>query len=119
MPLYEYLCPKGHLSTEFRAVHLRSNPLSCTICGHEAVKAIVTPPRVFGDLEGYESPASGKWIEGRRARADDFVRTGSRAWEPGDDKVAARNRVAIQAKNEALIDDAVMKTASELGIPTT
>lgn len=38
-------------------------------------------PQVFGDLPGYESPASGKWIEGRRARREDFKRTNTRPYE--------------------------------------
>ena len=29
-------------------------------------------PRVFGDLQGYESPIDGSWIEGRRARRYDL-----------------------------------------------
>jgi hypothetical protein len=33
------------------------------------------------DLPGYESPVTGKWIEGRRARRDDLARTHSRPWE--------------------------------------
>lgn len=29
-------------------------------------------PRVFGDYEGFVSPASGEWIEGRKARRNDM-----------------------------------------------
>lgn len=29
-------------------------------------------PRVFGDMEGYTSPVTGEWIEGRRARRYDL-----------------------------------------------
>lgn len=29
-------------------------------------------PRVFGDIEGYQSPIDGKWVEGRRARRYDL-----------------------------------------------
>ncbi len=31
-------------------------------------------PRVFGDFEGYQSPITGDWIEGRRARKYDLER---------------------------------------------
>jgi len=29
-------------------------------------------PRVFGDYDGYQSPITGEWIEGRRARKYDM-----------------------------------------------
>ena len=33
-------------------------------------------PRVFGDYDGYQSPVSGEWVEGRRAREEDLKKTG-------------------------------------------
>lgn len=33
------------------------------------------------DLPGYQSPVNGQWIEGRKARREDLLRTGSRPWE--------------------------------------
>ena len=33
------------------------------------------------DIPGYESPVTGKWIEGRKARREDLRRTGSRPYE--------------------------------------
>ena len=116
MPAYEYLCPNGHVTTELRAVDLRSAPTSCRVCGHEARKAIISAPRVFGDFEGYESPASGRWVEGKRQRREDFARTGTRAFEEGDHQVAARNRRDIEARQEAAVDTAIERTAAELGI---
>lgn len=29
-------------------------------------------PRVFGDIEGYQSPVDGTWVDGRRARRYDL-----------------------------------------------
>lgn len=29
-------------------------------------------PITFGDYDGYQSPVTGEWIEGRKARADDL-----------------------------------------------
>lgn len=116
MPLYEYQCPDGHVTRELRTVDLRSAPARCTVCGNDAQKVILSAPRVFGDFAGYESPASGRWIEGRRARRDDFERTGTRPFEEGDHEVAARNRKAIAAKQEAWADEIVEKTAAEMGI---
>lgn len=116
MPLYEYACAKGHVTTELRAVDLRSTPTWCRICNGIATKAIITPPRVFGDFEGYESPVSGRWIEGKRQRREDFERTGYRAWEEGDREKAAQNRADRIKKEEALIDEAVERTAAQLEI---
>lgn len=36
---------------------------------------------VHNDLPGYESPVTGKWIEGKKARREDLKRTGSRPYE--------------------------------------
>lgn len=35
-------------------------------------KRPVPTPMTFGDMEGYESPVDGSWIEGRRARRYDL-----------------------------------------------
>lgn len=61
---------------------------------------------VMGDLPGYESPASGKWIEGRRARREDFKRTGTRPWEgmEAELKEADRRKAREEAQQEQLVD---------------
>ena len=41
-------------------------------------------PFVRGDLPGYRSPVTGRWIEGRRARREDLAATGCRAVDPGE-----------------------------------
>lgn len=72
-------------------------------------------PQVFGDLPGYESPASGKWIEGRRARREDFKRTGCRPFEG----LAAERRMAedhhrhIERKHEARLDESAHRAWAE------
>ena len=38
-------------------------------------------PAIFGDLPGYQSPVTGKWVDGKRARREDLKRTGSRPYE--------------------------------------
>ena len=67
MPLYEYLCPEGHTFERMLPLAEYRTQQYCA-CGNAAQKVILHAPRVFGDYEGYESPASGKWIEGKRAR---------------------------------------------------
>lgn len=38
---------------------------------------VPTVPQVIPDIEGYQSPIDGKWIEGRRARRYDLERSNS------------------------------------------
>lgn len=113
MPVYEYLCCNGHVTTEFRSVAERRRPTCCR-CGERAARAIVTPPRVCRDLAGYESPASGKWVEGRRQRAEDLARTGCRPYEAGEREEAEKRRAARDAALDRHVDLAVEQTLSEL-----
>jgi hypothetical protein len=69
---------------------------------------------VFGDFVPYQSPASGKWIEGRRARSEDFAQTGTRAYDPGEMQDAQRARVLEEARQEAEIDETVERTLAEI-----
>jgi hypothetical protein len=36
---------------------------------------------IMADLPGYQSPVSGKWIDGRKARREDLARTQCRPYE--------------------------------------
>ena len=68
-------------------------------------------PLIFGDLPGYQSPVTGLWVEGRRARREDLKRTGSRPWEglaQEKQEAARRERYA-----EEKLDASLTKTASE------
>ena len=114
MPLYEYQCSKGHVTTELRAVWQRHEPTLCPTCQAVAKKAILTPPRIFGDYEGYESPASGRWIEGRRARAEDLARTGCRPYDPGEKEDLLRRQKAQDAALDRAVDGVVEQTLHEI-----
>lgn len=61
------------------------------------------------DIPGYESPVTGKWIEGRKARREDLLRTGSRPWEgmAEEKKEAAK----IQAGRERQLDQLAERMA--------
>ena len=78
------------------------------------MKVIITAPRVFSDFEGYESPASGKWIEGRRARLEDFARTGTRPHEAGEAADAARARARLAQELDAQVEVAVERTLTDM-----
>jgi hypothetical protein len=58
------------------------------------------------DLPGYQSPVTGLWVEGRRARREDLKRTGSRPWEgmEQEQKEAARIRAGQEAKLDQLAE---------------
>lgn len=61
------------------------------------------------DLPGYESPVTGQWIEGRRARREDLKRTGCRPYEgrEQEEKSAAR----VRAEKERGLDQLAERMA--------
>lgn len=59
-------------------------------------------PAVWDDLPGYESPVTGLWIEGRKARREDLKRTGSRPYEGREQEMKEAARV--RARNDAQAD---------------
>lgn len=113
MPVYEYKCARGHVSDHFSSVDQRNDARICR-CGAFSHKVILTPPRIFGDYEGYESPATGRWIEGKRAREEDLRVSGCEPYEPGTRARIERNRRDAEARFDASVDDAVEKTLNEI-----
>lgn len=83
-------------------------------CGNLAQKVILHAPKVFSDLEGYESPASGRWIEGKKARLEDFRRTGTRPYEAGERESAERHQAAEEKHLDATVDQVVEQSLTEL-----
>lgn len=61
------------------------------------------------DLPGYASPVTGKWVEGRKARREDLLRTNSRPWEGRDQEQKEANK--IQAERERKLDHLAEKMA--------
>jgi hypothetical protein len=72
-------------------------------------------PHVSGDLPAYQSPASGKWVDGRRARREDLKRTGCRPWEGlGSEKRAADAYWAdIAKKSDSKLEEAAHRAWAE------
>lgn len=60
-------------------------------------------------MAGYESPASGKWIETPRQRREDMKATGSRPWEgmASERKEMAKAKQETEKKQDAALDHAV------------
>lgn len=77
------------------------------------------PPRgpfVQPDLPGYQSPVTGLWVEGRKARREDLKRTGSRPWEgrEQEQKEADRQRAYAEQANDRKIDEVARRTYYQL-----
>lgn len=59
-------------------------------------------PMVVGDLEPYESPASGKIITSRSEQREDFARTGTRLLDPSESPTKGKIRNAKFAAKRGL-----------------
>ena len=113
MPIYEYRCGEGHVFERVLPVQDYLTPQYCS-CGEVGQKVILHAPRVFGDYEGYESPATGRWVEGRRAREEDMRVSGCRPYELGEREELERRQVRAEAQVDKQIDIAVEQTLNEL-----
>jgi hypothetical protein len=60
-------------------------------------------PRIVGDIEPYESPASGKWITSRSQQRDDLAATGSRLVEPSESPTGMKLRNRRFAEKHGLL----------------
>lgn len=114
MPVYEYRCGDGHVFERILPVSAYLEPQFCS-CGEVGQKVILHPPRVFGDYEGYESPATGRWVEGRRARAEDLRVSGCRPYEPGEARAAASQaEVEAEKQLDTKVDVLVERTLDDM-----
>jgi hypothetical protein len=111
MPLYTFKCGScGSTVSEFRKINERNHLPLCAF-GHSALPMprIIEAPAVQADLPGYTSPIDGRWIEGRRARAEDLKRNGCRPWEgmEAEKKEAERRANEIDHTHERAVEAAV------------
>ncbi len=113
MPVYEYRCEVGHVFERILPVADYLLPQSC-YCGQAGQKVILHAPRVFSDYEGYESPGTGKWVEGRAARERDLRECGCRPYESGEMEAAQRVRAEDEKKLDATVDRIVDTTLTEM-----
>lgn len=107
MPFYSYHCTHcDGMQDAYRHVSCRND---APVCCEQATERVIVAPAVATDLPGYESPTTGKWIEGRAARREDLRRSGCRPYEnPADErKEAQRQRNYDDAKLERKLTDAV------------
>jgi len=115
MPLYSFKCPNcGTVERVFRKVDDRNDAPLCVKCTaletcRNPMQRIIEAPAVQADLPGYTSPIDGRWIEGRRARAEDLKRNGCRPWEgmEAEKKEAERRANEIDHTHERAVEAAV------------
>lgn len=113
MPLHDFQCRLDHVTERF--VPHGTDVIFC-VCGEPAGKVFLHAPLVRGDLPGYESPVSGKWIEGRRARVEDLKQTGCRPYEDGEREQYTRRKVADEQAFEARLDATIDQTIQEMPV---
>jgi hypothetical protein len=77
-------------------------------------KVILHAPRVFSDYEGYESPGTGKWVEGRVARERDLRECGCRPYEAGEREAAMRVRAEDERQLDRAVDQIVETTLADI-----
>jgi len=113
MPVYEYRCGSGHVFERILPVSSYLVPQVCD-CGHMSQKVILHPPRVFGDYEGYESPGTGKWVEGRAARERDLRECNCRPYELGEREDMVKRQIANENQLDKVVDAVVDQTLAEI-----
>lgn len=106
MPIYTYQCRGCDERFERYLPMALCSSLVIHSCAGVGQKVFL-PPMVRGDLPGYESPTTGRWIEGRRARLEDLRRSNCRPYETGEREANERSRVHTETAFEARIDQTV------------
>lgn len=113
MPVYEYRCARGHEFERILPVSDYQMPQVCD-CGQAGQKVILHAPRVFSDYEGYESPVSGDWIEGRAARERDLRKHNCVPYEAGMKEDQARREAKEERQLDKVVDQVVEQTMADL-----
>lgn len=113
MPMYEYHCPRccSRFAAFKKLVDYRE-PQQCT-CGTMAEK-VISKPMVAVDYPAYQSPATGRWVEGKKAHLEDLKRSGCRILEPGEQKDMEKRKQVTEQKFEASIDSSVERAFAEI-----
>ncbi len=113
MPVYEYHCKDcGKAFTAYKKLADYREPQPCT-CGVIAEK-LISKPMVAVDYPAYQSPSTGKWVEGKKAHLEDLKRSNCRIFEPGERQDAERRRVEADKAADTFIDNSVDKVFAEI-----
>lgn len=113
MPLYEYRCPEGHLTTDLRKM-ADADALAVCSCG-EPAKRIVSLPAI-GKVVGSTTP-----VRAAAARTSGFVEASPGVWEKGSsidaDKIVDWRCTACPKKDVA-VDEPVPSACPDCGAVT-
>lgn len=92
------------------------NPPYQLIPASEYYSAPEAAPFVVPDCEGYQSPVTGLWVEGRKQRREDLKRAGCRPWEgrEQEEKEAARQRAYQARKADQALHDSIGRAFYQL-----
>ena len=113
MPVYEYRC-NGQCGRKFDRVLKLADYLAPQECCGLIAQKVISKPAVFADIPGYESPATGKWVEGRKARHEDLKSSGCVPFEPGMREANARKREVAEKQEERVYEAAVQEVAAQI-----
>ena len=124
MPVYSYECEKcGSVFDEFRRYEDRDR--TAEHCEGAAVRRVFTAPMILSEERAYpryESPATGRMVEGRRQHLEDLARSGCRIKEPGETAAYMKKVQSGELKKEReaqmakAVEAAVNETAQGLGL---
>lgn len=117
MPIYSYQCGTCKKITDaFRRYEDRERAEPCECGATGLATRVFTVPTILPDIPEYESPATGKWIRGRKQQREDLRVSGCRLAEKDEAKYAARKaaeaKKEFEKENERIFDAA----AKDLGI---
>lgn len=87
----------------------RYNPLTQALEEISFERASPLSATVWNDLPGYESPATGEWVEGRKARREDLKRSGCRPYEGREQE--AKEAQKLKQAEAARLDQLAEKMA--------
>jgi putative FmdB family regulatory protein len=113
MPVYEYHCAacKVDFDSYKRLADYKEPQLHS--CGNLGQK-IISKPMIAVDYPAYQSPATGKWIDGKKAHLEDLKASGCRLFEPGEREDAKKRVVEEDRKLDTFIDNSVEKVFAEI-----
>jgi hypothetical protein len=115
MPIYESVCLTCGKEHEY--IRTMANCMDTPICcGVHSDKRIMSAPMGIVDIPAYVSPVSGRLINSRAQRKDDFARTNCRPWEglEQEKKEAARRAAYIEQKEDAALTVAAEKALAQM-----
>lgn len=113
MPTYTFRCSEcSAVFDKVLRVAQYNDPQQCS-CGGSTQRLIVAPA-IRTDISGYRCPVTDKWIEGRRAHAENLKQTGCRLYEPGETEQFKQQKASEEVKFERELDQTADRLIAEL-----